>query len=290
MPREAYVYVIKNVVNDHRYVGKSINVKYRFKRHFKDAKANSSVALHCAMRKHGFDNFILESVEKFHSEDEAYENEAKTIQKLLSENAVLYNENSGGKGNYTPTDELRKKISDKVKEGLSKVDMDEVYARPEYRKNLSNAVKTYFVKEENRTAASDRAKQQWKKHRIKMMIAQANRKQRSMHTRNTFVIVLNDIQHLKRDYETFGKSETLAKWKISNTALRSICEHKHRRFVISCLGVILDHTNGVSHVDLVKKYIGENYKSSRTINRIIAKNIQPSPASIEYERWKELPL
>ncbi len=42
------------------------------------------------MRKHGFDNFVLESVEKFSSEDETYENEAKTIQRLLSENIVLY--------------------------------------------------------------------------------------------------------------------------------------------------------------------------------------------------------
>lgn len=69
----AYIYLIENKINHHKYVGKTNEtVHKRFRRHvnssinLNDKDANSP--LHRAIRKYGEDNFIVSTIEECSSE------------------------------------------------------------------------------------------------------------------------------------------------------------------------------------------------------------------------------
>lgn len=58
------IYIIRNKINDKIYIGQTIqNVSTRFRQHLKAAKSGSSQYLHKAMRRYGFENFFIETLE-----------------------------------------------------------------------------------------------------------------------------------------------------------------------------------------------------------------------------------
>lgn len=94
----AYIYCIKNNVNDKVYIGKTIRtVDIRFKEHIKDAnnkRCNSK--LHRAMNKYGIEHFYYEVLEQC-LEEESSDREQYYIKKYDSvENG--YNISYGGEG------------------------------------------------------------------------------------------------------------------------------------------------------------------------------------------------
>lgn len=89
------IYKITNTVNGKFYIGKTtLTTEERFKKHFYNHKTGQTY-LYKAMRKHGFDSFIIEELESnVNNLDEA---EVKYISNLNPH----YNMTSGGEGGDT---------------------------------------------------------------------------------------------------------------------------------------------------------------------------------------------
>lgn len=92
-----YTYKITNIVTNKIYIGETYNVQSRFRKHFASAKYGSKSYLHCSMRKHGKNNFIIETINSFPTEQEALCDEIKLINELKSNKPDIgYNLTSGG--------------------------------------------------------------------------------------------------------------------------------------------------------------------------------------------------
>lgn len=89
------IYKITNSVNGKFYIGKTtLTIEERFKKHFYNHK-NGQTHLYRAMRKHGFDSFIIEELES----NVKHLDEAEV--KYISELNPHYNMTSGGEGGNT---------------------------------------------------------------------------------------------------------------------------------------------------------------------------------------------
>ena len=78
-----YIYCYTNKQNGKKYVGQTNNIKRRYKQHKDDSFANYSdarynQAIHCAIRKHGLDNFDFEILEVLENKTSEEVNERET--------------------------------------------------------------------------------------------------------------------------------------------------------------------------------------------------------------------
>jgi hypothetical protein len=104
----AYIYILKNKVNNKLYVGQTTNIIKRFSSH---KKSKSSQIISRAIRKHGWDNFIkyvylcpkclLDFIEKF-------------LIKIFkaTDSSCGYNIYSGGNKNKKYSEEFKEKLSE----------------------------------------------------------------------------------------------------------------------------------------------------------------------------------
>lgn len=68
----AYIYMIKNDINDKKYIGKTTNtIEYRFKQHLNDAfkKVEEHRPLYSAIRKYGKEHFSIKEIEEILPEE-----------------------------------------------------------------------------------------------------------------------------------------------------------------------------------------------------------------------------
>lgn len=112
-----YIYLITNLINNKKYIGKSNNPKSRWGDHKKigvggkEKYPTEFFAIHAALNKYGIDNFKFETIEEFDIEDIAYFAETKWINYFGSNKKDRgYNCNSGGRGGIAPTEETRQKM------------------------------------------------------------------------------------------------------------------------------------------------------------------------------------
>ena len=124
------VYVIRNNVNDHLYVGKTKSLKHRWKGHKRDAQKGDQRHLYRSMRLYGLEAFSCENIASCVFESDAYTVEREVIAQFKQQGMSLYNCNDGGSGNHTGN--KNKLISDKLKE---------VWTSDEKRKALGVSVK-----------------------------------------------------------------------------------------------------------------------------------------------------
>lgn len=113
--KPGFIYLIRNRVNGKGYVGQTVkSVKKRFAEHLRSAAKGSDSAIHCAIRKHGADNFEVETVVACDS----------SLLNALEEYCVAfygtraaighgYNMTDGGKATsgWSPSFETREKMS-----------------------------------------------------------------------------------------------------------------------------------------------------------------------------------
>src|ERR1700743_830358 len=113
----AHVYIIRNLINDKMYVGKSVDTASRWSDHKKVALGgkekypNDFFAIHAAIAKYGLDNFKFEIIESFETEDEAFYFETWWVEFLETyKKSHGYNCNYGGEGGVRPTEESRDRM------------------------------------------------------------------------------------------------------------------------------------------------------------------------------------
>jgi len=106
------VYKITNKVNGKMYVGQSKkSIEDRFQRHIKSAKKKINRYLYDAMNHYGYDNFIIEVIERDIEKERIDEREKYWIKELSTLMPNGYNMTKGGGGGHTVEfwDEERKK-------------------------------------------------------------------------------------------------------------------------------------------------------------------------------------
>ena len=95
-----YLYEIKNIINNKRYIGRTCNPDTRKKRHFRELEKNKHhcIFLQRAFNKYGKDNFIIEEIDNANSQDELNNKEQYWIQYYNSVLPNGYNCDLGGSG------------------------------------------------------------------------------------------------------------------------------------------------------------------------------------------------
>lgn len=105
-----YIYKIINLVNNKIYIGKTKNINKRFKTHIRESFNPKSKkynrVIHCAIRKYGPKNFIVEYVDSSTFKQEIDFMEKFYIQKYNSrDHEVGYNIALGGDGGWMGVDQ-----------------------------------------------------------------------------------------------------------------------------------------------------------------------------------------
>lgn len=96
-----YIYCITNLVNQKKYVGKTIySITERFKEHCSDSKRErcEKRPLYDAMNKYGIENFIVEELEVVEDDNLLSEREIFWINELQTYGSKGYNATKGGDG------------------------------------------------------------------------------------------------------------------------------------------------------------------------------------------------
>lgn len=109
-----YVYAFVNKENNKIYVGKTNNLKKRYKQHiYNVSRKKDHFAIHSAIKKHGAENFDFIEIDSHENEDSCYDLEEYYI-KLFASNIYGYNLNTGGK-RAKHSEESIKKLSENRK-------------------------------------------------------------------------------------------------------------------------------------------------------------------------------
>lgn len=103
MGKEYKIYIIENIINGKKYIGKtSKTLKNRFEKHIKNAKKKINRRLYDSMNYHGYDNFIIYEIDSLNTNDDANHKEKFYIKKYNTQNSEFgYNMTEGGDGGNT---------------------------------------------------------------------------------------------------------------------------------------------------------------------------------------------
>lgn len=119
------------------YIGKTNNPKERKSRHFASVRSKSKKkfqTIHNAIRKYGIDNFDFLILEECENDVEAYKREIYWIE-IFNATKLGYNETKGGIGGVITSQEVKDKISAKLK---GRKQASEVVVRRSHSVKLSN--------------------------------------------------------------------------------------------------------------------------------------------------------
>lgn len=105
-----YIYLITNTINGKRYVGKCERPVNKTKKYM-----GSGIALKAAFEKYGIEFFAKEIIEENLTRETIADRERYWIKEFNTRGDFGYNLTEGGDGCSNPTDEVRKKISEKNK-------------------------------------------------------------------------------------------------------------------------------------------------------------------------------
>ena len=121
------IYLITNLINNKKYVGKSIDPSQRWKAHIKDSKKYTDRYLYRAMNKYGSENFFFEIIEDNIPLNKIDSKEIFWIKELSTRAPNGYNMTDGGDGSvgrkmnsHTKKVLLEYKKNNRVSEGTKK--------------------------------------------------------------------------------------------------------------------------------------------------------------------------
>jgi group I intron endonuclease len=150
------IYMIKNNLTGHCYVGQSVDIRKRWIDHKTPSKRNRGMVLGRALSKYGAENFSFVVLEEC-SESDLNEREMHYIAKLRP----AYNMNEGGLGNRGH------RLSQEAKNKLSLLGKQQWHSKTEAEKrdfvktNLKGPRKGHSVSEETREKLRASAKRQF---------------------------------------------------------------------------------------------------------------------------------
>lgn len=142
------IYLIKNRVNSKCYVGQTSNLfKERIYGHLRPSKKQMQT-IHCAIQKHGKENFIFGILEYIHDDANIDEREKFWISKFDSfKNG--YNETPGGKGIELSKEKIIQR-NENLKEAYKN--------NPEYSRNISEKAKFRWANPEFKKFVTEKIK------------------------------------------------------------------------------------------------------------------------------------
>ena len=154
------VYRLTSQTSGKSYIGKSKDLKPRLGRHRSYAANGSTYALHAAIRKYGYDDFVLTIVVTCETETEAFEAERSAIQAEGTRAPGGYNMTDGGEGmsGYYPSEATRQKRSESLR-GRAPCEATQLAARAsntgrtrsdESRRKQSEAMRGRTLSDEHR--------------------------------------------------------------------------------------------------------------------------------------------
>lgn len=146
-----YIYCYTNKINQHKYVGRTNNLKRRYREHWNNANNPSSgdynTLFHKKLREYGLDNFDFQVLETIYSDDVNVSRiqEGYWIEKMSAfcGTGYGYNQTHGGEYANTPMieytflEEEKKEIRNKIKQGISFLELEKQY-------NISPSYLTYI--------------------------------------------------------------------------------------------------------------------------------------------------
>lgn len=111
----AGIYLIKNKINGHMYVGGSVNIEKRFGEHKRGSNSNTQ-AIDRAILKYGNENFTYQIITELPADWEIIEEHERYWINFYNtfKNPKHYNLTKGGEGvsGWTPSEETRKRMSE----------------------------------------------------------------------------------------------------------------------------------------------------------------------------------
>lgn len=133
-----YIYCYTNKINQHKYVGQTNNLQRRIREHrscsFNEKASSYNDLIHKKIREYGEDNFQIDILEKGYTNDINIINEKEQywVEKMNSYcgNGQGYNSDHGGcNKNHSKklTDEQIIEIKNKLKQGISFIDIEKEY-------------------------------------------------------------------------------------------------------------------------------------------------------------------
>lgn len=162
-----FIYKITNKINDKVYIGKTIKtIEKRYSEHLYDSK-NKDTYLHRAMRKHGKENFYIETIEEV-SNEELNDRERYWISFYKSNYSKNgYNCTSGGDGNVQVDIYTINKMIELWDSGLSITDISEKisFKSMTVRFYLEKYCKTFSTEEQKRRGTIGNSE----KHSLKIL-------------------------------------------------------------------------------------------------------------------------
>lgn len=157
----AIVYLLTNIENGKRYVGKTkFDVDKRWYNHVQEAKRGSPYAIHAAIRKYGRDAFTRKILGEYPTEEEALAAEQEWIVKLGTIGAGGYNITAGGRGtlgvSWTPERRDRTLKALNAPEALAKMSEASRLAKssPEVRAKIADEATARWADPEMRAKQS----------------------------------------------------------------------------------------------------------------------------------------
>lgn len=186
----AIIYCIQNIINNKKYVGKTIGtITTRFKGHIRTALRGSGFYLHASMRTHGIDKFTISTLEECH-EDVLNDRERHWINELRT-HIDGYNLTEGGEGasSYRHTDESRDRMRDNHWSKSGSYSPKGKQLTSETKSAISEALRAYYtlhdspalgrtVSVETKMKISEAKKGQVQSPEIIHLIAEKNRGKR----------------------------------------------------------------------------------------------------------------
>lgn len=207
--REFNLYCLTNLNNGKQYVGITTqSVLCRWRKHCSRARGSSRTVIHLAIRKHGEDAFLVETIAQSKTWDDLKKAEQLVIRERGTMGKGGYNCTLGGDGvrSFRHTPETKRRIaatsrgrlhSDDAKMALSKI-RKQFFEDPNYKTECNSRLLKWVTSDVGRRKISERMKEEYNNDKFKPFRDSNIGKKRTKETRT--------LQSLKRHkfYENGG--------------------------------------------------------------------------------------
>lgn len=136
------IYMLRNTVNSRVYIGQSVNIEARWKRHVKNTETGVRSKLYAAMRKYGTSRFDLQVLHVTDNDPSVMD--SLEVAEIQSRNSIRdgYNDAEGGLGGRL-SEAARKRIGKKTRQYLLRAAEtgEHPAQKPEKREMLGNRLR-----------------------------------------------------------------------------------------------------------------------------------------------------